>query len=198
MAYPTSPKPNYSYILTPVWNTAVTKFDTGKEQMRQKWAFAKYNVQMTYNVLSATNMQILYNHFMSTRGTMSAFNFYTLDTGTWGVNSPYLYVGYGDASSTIFDLPGKNTSSQSVYLNGASQGTGWSISAGTGVDSADRIIFSTAPPAGQIIAAGFSGYMRIRCRYAADNGFVREAFSASLTTVWYKITVNLQGLSPIA
>jgi len=186
---PSDPAPSYSLEIEPEWRTLVSTFDSGKEQRRQKWTFAKYNVHLVYNVLSPqSEMQALWDFYMARKGSSEAFYFYTsdLDTGPWNG----LYVGRGDGSTTVFDIPGKSTSSQKIYINGQEQGSGWEILSGGGDGNSDRVQFTAAPASGDLITCDFAGFMRIRCRFKEDR-MSRERFCYAC----YHTGLELKGLA---
>lgn len=184
--YPVTPFPQLPYILEPQWNTIISRADAGNEQRKQKATYARYNVTLTYNALTQTNIDLLYAFYMARKGSYEAFHFYTLDSYTW----TDLWVGLGDGIETTFDIPGQSTSSQIMYLNGLSTIEFSAVSGGGDSDS-DRVIFNVAPAAGTIITCTFTGYMRIRCRFDSDN-MSREAFMGAL----YKTGLKLKGLNP--
>jgi hypothetical protein len=97
----------------------------------------------------------------------------------------------GDGDEDTFDIPGKSTSSQSIYLDGALQGSGYTILTGGGVSSSDRVQFTSPPDIGVEISCSFTGLLRIRCRYAQDK-LSREQFLEYM----YKTGVELKGLTP--
>jgi hypothetical protein len=98
-----------------------------------------------------------------------------------------LYVGIGNGTTTIFDLPGKTTSAQSIYLDGALQGGGYSILVGGGTENADRVSFTSAPSANQIITVDFTGTLRLKCRFKEDSmsktGFTKALYSTGIELV---------------
>jgi hypothetical protein len=177
--------PSYPYELLPVWKTIVSAFDSGKEQRRQKQTYAKYDVKLKFENLTNSQMQTLWNFYIARRGSYEAFHFYTPDTADWDG----LYIGVGDATKVIFDIPGKNTSTLSVYIDGAAT-SAYTALIGGGESNSDRIEFNSAPTAGQIITCDFSGYLRIRCRFKEDS-MSRELFEYTL----HKTSLELKGVS---
>ena len=112
--YPTTPVPNWPYDIKINWNTTVSSFDSGKEQRRQKNLYPKYDVTLTYTVLSLANMQILWNFYQARKGTFEPIYFYSLESTTWSG----CYLGIGDGTTTTFDIPGKSTSNVQIYVSG--------------------------------------------------------------------------------
>jgi len=167
-----SPTPNYPLVITPRWRTQVSEFEGGGEQRRQKSLWPVFDVSVNYKAISKVDCQTLYAFFMARRGRYEAFYIYDLSllqSLSWAHEA--LYVGIGDGSATTFDLPGRSTSSQSVYLDGTEQtggGTDYSILTGGGVSSADRVQFNSAPTAGQVVSCDFTGFARYRVRFEQD------------------------------
>ena len=187
MEYPSTPKPCYPIDITPRWQTVVSPFDSGKEQRRSKQVQDLYDVVLTYDKLSLADFDTLWNFYQSCKGKYQTFYYYDQEENrrTW----TEVYCGLGDGSTTIFDLPGKNTSGQSVFFNGALQGSGYTILTGGGAESSDRIEFTSAPLAGIIITASFTGDLRIKCRFKEDK-LTRRNFIYRL----YTTGIELYGL----
>ena len=184
--YPTTPVPAFPYDIKASWKNTISEFDSGDEQRRQKNLYAKYDVVLTYPALSATNIQLLWNFYQARRGTYEAFYFYTLEEQTWNNN----YVGIGDGTTVLWDLPGKSTSSQTIYVNGAAVNAAlYTIGTGTGDASSDTVTFATAPPENDLITCDFHGYLRIRCRFQEE--LTRTSFVGAL----YKTGIKLKGLA---
>lgn len=160
--YPTTPIPIYPLTITPTWNTAISKNGT---QRRGRWMYAKYDVTVKYTALDSTGSKILWAFYMARKGALEAF--YIIDYDVY--DHVGLYLGTGDASTTIFDIPGQSTSSRTLYVNGAETATGFAYLSGGGDGSSDRVEFSTAPALGAILTIDFTGYLRIKCRFANDN-----------------------------
>lgn len=185
--YPASPAPNDPVSVTPIWKTNVTSLDSGKEQRRQKWSFPKYDVSLNYDlIIPQSNMQILWDFYMARKGAAEAFYFYFRRSGAHKAQ----FVDYGDGSTTIFDLPGKSTSSRSIYFDGAVQSSGFSYLTGGGGESSDRVEFASAPPNGTLITCDFTGFLRNRCRFEEDR-MTEERFFLTC----YRTGLRLKGLS---
>jgi len=195
--YPeTSPTPNYPLVVTPRWDTIVSKMDGGAEQRRQKTLFPVYDVQVQYAALTNSEARTLWNFFMARRGRYEAFYIFDLTLlGSQTYSHVGQFCGVGDGATDTFDLPGRSTSSQAIYLDGALQTltTHYTISAGTGTSGADQIVFVAAPADGAVITADFSGFLRMRVRFA-DDTLARETFM----TTRQKMTVNLTGVTEYA
>jgi hypothetical protein len=162
-AFPTTAPTQDGYELTPEWKTIIREMDSGAEQRRQKWIFPKFNVSLTFSILTQTEIDTLWNFYMARHGAAEAFYFYTIESGDWDG----LYVGVGDGATKTFDLPGKSTSAQTIYVDGIST-SAVTILTGGGSESSDRVTFTTEPAAGAILSCDFTGYLRIRCRFEED------------------------------
>jgi hypothetical protein len=184
--YPASPVPSYGIIIEAIYRTAIGKADSGKEYRKSKSPYATYNVTLPYNTLTVANVMILWNFYLNRRGAFDAFWFYDVSIAAH-IN---LYVGTGDGSTAIFDLPGKSTSAQSIYKDGILQVSGYSILTGGGDGNSDRVDFTTPLTAGIEVSCNFTGYLRIPCRYKEDK-MSRERFTALLD----KTGIELLGLS---
>ena len=186
-----NPTPRYPLHTEIEYNTLISNFDGGKEQRRQKLLYSRYNVEIRYNAISKTEAQTLWNFYVARAGAYESFYVYDLalllqhsfaHTGQ--------YVGTGDGSTTIFDIPGRSTSSRTVYLDNVEQTSGITYLTGGGASSADRIQFSAAPTSGEIITVDFAGHLRMKVRFAEDK-LTRENFVYKL----YSYGIQLKGLS---
>ena len=184
--YPETPKPFYPALIEPEWKTLTSTFDSGREQRRQKWNYAKYNVTLNYTALSVADMNILWKFYQARKGAAESFYFYDIES----TEHDSLYVGQGDSAIATFDIPGKTTSSQTIYIDGVSQGSGYTILVGGGSESSDRVQFTAAPVSGEIVTCDLTGFLRIPCRFLEDK-MSRELFTYNFERTGLK----LKGLS---
>mgnify|MGYP001113681206 CR=1 FL=1 len=189
-AFPDDPVPTFSYVLEPEWKTVVTPFDSGKEQRRKKWTYAKYNVRLSYYGLASTASENLWRFYQARGGSYEAFHFFDPLPASSHVG---LYVGGGDGDTTAFSLPGKEITNETIYINGSSYSSAdYNISTGAGADGSDLLNFSSgAPGSTDVITCDFNGKLRVRCRFEADN-LTRENFEKSL----FSYGITLKGLAP--
>ena len=186
--FPSSPVPSYSLSLKQRWNTVVADFDGSNEQRRQKSVFPKYDVSLHFENLTEAEIATLWAFYTARGGNFESFYFYTIpNTEVWTGQ----YIGVGNGSETIFDIPGKSTSDQTIYVAGVPQmlTTDYSILTGGGQASSDRVEFVSAPAAGSVIKCDFTGYLRILCRFK-EAEMSRELFEYLL----YKASLELRGL----
>jgi hypothetical protein len=212
----------YPVVLEPEWLTLVTDLDNGGEQRREKWLFCKFNVRGKLTRLAMEyGAQAIFDFYQARHG--AAQSFYFFEPGlTYGIVTSYqdLYVGIGDGATAIFDLPGKYTSAQKIYINGVEQSAGYIILAGTGDGGADQVSFegedvrvardgktridrdgnvrvtrsgigAGALAVGALVSCDFTGSLRVRCRFREDR-LPRELFIRKL----YQYGVDLKGLGP--
>lgn len=180
----TVPPKQDGYDLSVEWNTIITQMDSGLEQRRQKWTFPKYNIELTFDLLSSTDAATLWNFYIARNGRSEAFYFYDKESLAW----TGLYIGVGDGSTQTFDLPGKTTTSQTIYVDGVSE-AGVTILTGGGAESSDRVTFTVAPATGEILSCDLTGYLRIRCRFEEDK-MTRRMFLDAI----YRTGLKLKGL----
>jgi hypothetical protein len=190
--YPSTPKPAPDGLLvTPVWTTVTTSFDAMTEQRKAKQVFAKYDVSLKYpEGMTNADIVTLWAFYMARKGAYQAFYIYDLlsqaHTG--------LYVGWGDGDTKTFDLPGKSTSGQKIYVDSVEKTvtTDYSIVVGGGAESSDRVTFVTAPELGKLITCDLTGYLRMRVRFKEDK-FSRQSLTHLISAGG---TIELKGLSP--
>jgi len=178
--FPNTPAPSWSVVTVQRWRTIVTPFDGANERRMQKDAYPKFDMVLAYKLLSKSEIQTFWNFYNARRGAYEAFYVYALDTADY----KGLFVATADGSTTTFDIPGKSTSEQSIYLNGILQSSGYSILTGGGTENSDRVEFSSAPPEGTVISCDFTGYLRNRCRFEED----------SMSWEWFSVACHTTGL----
>lgn len=183
---PTTPSPQYPGKLTPIWKTLVSDYESGNEQRRQKWLYAKYDVSVNYGALELSDVKTLWEFYMARKGAFESF--YYVDV--FVMDHVGLYIETCNGTDDTFDLPGLSTSARTLYENGSIVTSGFSYLTGGGDGSADRVEYTTAPAEGTILTIDFTGYLRVKCRFAEDN-LNRENFTYNL----FKYGLQLKGIS---
>jgi len=183
--FPDDVRLSYPLQIAPRWRTVVTSFEGGWEQRAKKEDFAVFDVTLRADRLSKADFLKVWEFYQARKGAYEAFYFFVPYTDTY----KGLYVGAGNGSATIFDLPARSTSEQSIYLDFALQGSGYSILSGGGAEGADRVQFGSAPPAGTVISCDLTGFLRIRCRFKEDS-MTKEYMANGL----YRTGLELKGL----
>lgn len=191
--FPETIYPKLPLIIEPEWNTLVHTTDAGAEQRRQKALYPKFNVRFQLFGKEITDAQTVYDFFMARKGSFESFYFFDPSPDA-GIVTSYdnLYIGAGDASTEVFNLPGKSTSNQVIYIDGAEQTltTDYVILTGGGDGSADRVDFVTPPADSETIACDFTGKLRINCRFAQD-----KMPKILFMTVLFNYGIELKGLA---
>lgn len=155
--------------------TLFSKYDDmGEEQRKQKWLYPRRDTILTYKGLDKDDVEILWEFYIARMGAYAAFNFFLPEPEGNYPSYEGEYVGVGDGSTEIFNLPCKTSSGRTVYLDGSSEteGVGYNFTAEGGADGADKIDFSDSsmspPNAGVKITIDFTGILKIRSRFAED------------------------------
>ena len=170
------------------YKTLISRFDDlGTEQRKQKWLYPRRVVTLKYKALSKSEARTLWQFYLERKGSYEAFNWFHPFSDTYEGE----YVGTGDGSTTVFNLPSKQASSYTLYVDGVAQteDTNYTFTSQGGADGADKIEFTAAPSSGQRITWDFTGYLKVRCRFAEDF-FSFETFYDTLVNTG----VKLQGL----
>lgn len=183
--FPTSPVPQYPLQIISNWKTIVSQFDGGQEQRRRKQDFPTYDVNLVFNALTQSELETLWKFYNARGGAYEAFYFFI----PYEESHTNLFVGVGDGTKKIFDIPGIITGATKIYFNGILQEAGYEILTGGGVEGADRVSFTNAPTAGIVISCDFLGEQRIKCRFA-DDKMTKEYFEIAV----FKTGLNLKGL----
>lgn len=190
--FPETITPNYSLILTPKWQTLKTALGNQFEQRTAKQLYPQFDVTVNFSVIPDHNdMMTLWDFYKARKGAYEGFYIYDplLHAAVYPAHTG-LYIGTADGTTDIWDIPGRSTSSQTIYIGGIDQSGSFSILTGGGQESADRVDFTTAPTAGGIITCDFTGIMRIPVRFMNDR-LSFENFSAG---IYRTGTIELFGL----
>ncbi len=118
--YPTTPLPSLSLIESVIHNTIITNMLTGLEQRRSRWAFPKLSVKLNYKILTASEIDTLWNFYREQNGSLGEFTFLFPDSNT----RTGIFVDQGDSSTRLFNLPVTNGVEANItaYVD-ASEGT---------------------------------------------------------------------------
>jgi hypothetical protein len=170
--FPTLAALGWSVHIKPRFSTLTAEHVSGREVRGLAYANPYFDIELTYEVLrlasASAELQEIAGFFEAMSGADTPFWF--APPSLSGVTGQA--IGTGDGSTTVFPLqasigpwtgPVNGTSGVSaVYLNGVSQASAWSVSAGY----APAITFTTAPSAGVTITADFGALWL--CRFADD------------------------------
>ena len=191
--FPETVNPQLPIIIEPVWDTLIHTTDSGAEQRRQKSLYPRFNVTLKFYGITASEAQTIWDFYCARKGAFESFYFYD-PAPDMSIVTSYddLYIGAGDGSTEVFDLPGKSTSSQVIYVDGTTQTltTDYVILTGGGDGEADRVDFVSPPALGTAISCDFTGKLRIKCRFAEDR-LSKEWFMTEL----FSYGINLTGLA---
>ena len=167
------------------WKTIISQYDDlGAEQRKQKWLYPRRNLKLTYAYLTFTEVSTLWDFYLARKGSYEAFNFFFPFSETYVGE----YVGTGDGSTVIFNLPAKTSTHYKVYIDSVAQteSTNYTFGSGAGADGEDKVKFTAAPTDGARITYDFTGYLKVRCRFE-DDKMDMETFYARLTGTGLKL-----------
>lgn len=194
--YPTLSQVPYSSprMLSYEYKTLISTFDDmGREQRKKKSLYHKHIVELNYKNISKAKARILFQFFINRKGSYESFHWID-DYSEQYVRE---YFGTGDASTTTYDLPGKNISGYDVFgdsieYDEAPDATGvgdYYIVKNGGSDGGDQAIFFTAPPNGKRLTIDFTGQLKIKCRFQDDMMSFQQFWD-----ILYTSSVKLKGL----
>ena len=173
--YPESnPTPYYPLNIIQRWSTS--RVDLGGDrtvvQKRSNIVYPAYDVIVNYPAISTSDAQTLWNFYKARRGGYEPFYIYNLAMVEISLAHVGEFCGIGDSSEDTFDIPGRETSDQTIYVAGVEQTitTDYTISSGSGTSGADQIVFEAGsiPAAGSVVTVDFTGYLRIRVCFESD------------------------------
>lgn len=168
--------------------TNITRMDSGAERRRVRATIPAEDFDGRWGPRDDSRWiaEQLSAFFRQTGGPALAFVAYDWD---YSFGHQRIYVGTGNGTRTVWNLPCRDTASAiKVFSDGVEQTTGLTL-ADTGDNEAKKATFSTAPAAGKVLTASFTGQLRVVCRFAEDALRLEHA-DAGL----YGITVSLVGL----
>lgn len=162
--------------------------EKGRIQRKRKQLFPRRDVTLVYQWISLSEAETLWKHFLSMYGAYGTDWFFDIEPHSYVRE----YVGSGDGSQQVWNLPSKDASSYSVYIDGVEQtsGVNYVIEASAGTDGQDKITFTVPPSAGALITYSFTGCLVIRCSYKEDY-FDFETFYNRLVTTGIELEGEL-------
>jgi len=147
--------------------TFVSGLESGRVLRRKLWTDPFYAISGQHN-LSAADLATLENFFRETaQGMLVDFCLADPLSRSW----TDVYVGTGDGSATVFDLPFKNSTSYTVYNAGVAKtggGTDYTFGDGTGTDGRDKVTWNSAPTDGNRISFDATGNRAWAVIFASD------------------------------
>ncbi|MCK5139501.1 MAG: DUF2460 domain-containing protein, partial [Thermodesulfovibrionia bacterium] len=153
------------------FRTLTTKFaGLGEEQRKQKWLYPRRLVTLRYSFISKTEAQTFFQFYINRGGSYNTFKFFYPDVKSTPFSYVDEYVGTGDGSETVFNLPAKDSGNYTLNLDGVSQSdpSDYSFGAGGGSDGEDKVTFVAAPDAGGRITFSFTGRLKIVGKFRDD------------------------------
>jgi len=163
-----------------------SEFDNDQESRKLKSLYPRRDLQVAYDKLTLAQARTLWQFHLARHGNFEAFSYFFPDSDTYVGE----YVGTGDGSTTTFNLPSMLASSYSVYIDSIAQtaGSNYTFTSQGGADGADLLTLAAAPSAGQRITFSFTGYLKVRSRFA-ESYLDFEVFYNRLVTMG----INLKG-----
>ena len=158
--YPTSPVPT-ELQLEEVMDVITSDLMSGGKIRRRGRNAPSWRVEMSYEFRDTT-ADTIEAFFRSMYGPLNAFTWTEWAMPEGFLTRSSIFVGMGDGSTVIFDLPCKSSSARTVYKDGTSTAA-YTYSAGAGgLDGRDRITFTTAPALDVRITCDFTGLLSFR------------------------------------
>jgi hypothetical protein len=188
--FPSLAGQGWSVHKKPVFSTLVTGHVSGREVRDALWQYPLWEFELSFDGLAsdsasypglgARSLQSLMGLFLQAQGQFGTF-LYT-DPSDDSISSQALGTGDGTTNSFTFartlggftEPVGWVTSIANVSLNGATQSSGWSLTA------PNTLVFTGAPGVGVAITASFS--YAFQCRFL-DDGQDFEQFMQNLWAV---------------
>ena len=74
MAWDANWSPQYVFSYGPSYKTAVSDFDSGKEQRRQKWVSPRHRFHLVYNAITKAQADLMMAEFDSMKGAYTTIS----------------------------------------------------------------------------------------------------------------------------
>jgi hypothetical protein len=132
----------------------------GIEFRKLKTLYPRRVLSLSFENRTLAQANYLWAFYLSCKGPFTAFRYFFQKTDVYVQE----YVGTGDGSTTIFNLPSKSAASYTMYSNGSST-SAYTFSSSGGTDGCDKATFSPAPASGAILTWSFTGQLVVRCRF---------------------------------
>ncbi len=169
--------------------TQIVRAQTGLERRRVLATIPTVDFEAHWNPRDDSRWiaEQLSAFFRQTAGPALPFVAYDWD---YSFGHQRIYIGTGDGTDTAWNLPCRDTASAiTVYSDGTEVAGADLTLSDDGDNEAMKVTFDTAPAAGKVLTASFTGQLRIVCRFGEDQ--LRLEFAdAGL----YGISVPLVGL----
>jgi len=165
------------------YKTLISEFESGDPQRKQKWTYPRRRYRLRYQYISKANARTLWQFFMARSGRYGEFNLFH----PWSDEYVGEYVGTGDGTTTNWNLPFKSGSAITVYVDGDEQSQTSSPAEATvttngGADNADLLELDSAPSSGARITVDFTGYLKVRSFFDADEMSFSNFYDRLLNT----------------
>ncbi|MEW5805027.1 MAG: DUF2460 domain-containing protein [bacterium] len=151
--------------VTENWKTRITDFQSGRERRLKLWAFPKRSISLSHQTIKREEMNEIWQFYHARCGAWDPFWFLLPLPDTWNKE----YVGTGDNTTQIFDLPSKSTTPDSVTVYVDEVSVLFNFLSGGGQAECDRVELVIPPSLGAVITADFYGNLRLKTRFAMDN-----------------------------
>ena len=157
----------------------------GVEKRKRKILFPRRKITVMYDNITLAKARLIWQFYLDRSGMWNAFTFFYTRSDQYTKE----YVGTGNGTTVLFNLPGKTTTSRILYVDNVVEGSGFNYGSANGTDGEDTVTFDVAPLDGEKITFSFTGYLKIRARFAED--FMSfDVFYQVLTNVG----IGIQGL----
>lgn len=152
------------------------------EYRKRKRIFPRRQLKLVYPLITKVHARSLWAFYILRGGSYEAFTYFYPRSELYVKE----YVGLGDGSTVSFDTPSLDGTDVVVYVdNSLESGANYTFTQEAGTDGGDDLTFNSAPSNGEVITLSFSGYLRMRARFAEDNldfdSFYRVLATTGLT-----------------
>jgi uncharacterized protein (TIGR02217 family) len=197
-SFPALPGLGWSVNKKPVFSTIVADHVSGREVREALYQNPIWQFELTfeglsssptsYSGLGANSMQTLMGFFLACQGQYGTF-LYTDPSDSAAADVTF---AVGDGTTSVFTFSryigaflepvGWVTGVSNVYLNGANQASGWSLS------TPNSLVFTSAPGSGVSVAATFT--YAFECRFDSDD----QDFEEIMSNLWKVDSVKFKSV----
>jgi hypothetical protein len=107
-----------------------------------------------WKILPQTDLVTIRTHYKANKDSATGFTLFDFDTWPW----TSVAIGTGNGSQTVFNLGAKEVQASGITIRDNGSPIGFSARlVGTGTDGQDQISLTSAPAAGHVLTADFTG-----------------------------------------
>lgn len=174
--------------IRPTYTTKQTRLGQNHTVSYRKSLFPRWELAVGWTLLSPTDAAAIDAHVLAFAGSALVWEFVDWTPFNW----LFVGIGTGDGVTSTFDVPSFGSLTAFQIFRDAGVVLAGTLQPAAGANGRDRILFSSAPPAGAILWWNFTGQRIFRVTFATDD----QPMTRQLDTGYYGFQSNLESEKP--